>query len=153
MSGQYHSFRIGADVGGTFTDVIIMDEDGNMKTHKVPSSPPDYEQAVLKGISKLLKSKPKIAGDRVKEVTHGTTVATNTVLERKGAKTVLVTTKGFKDVFEIRRLKTPQLFNLFFEKPKTLVERHLRFEISERVTADGEVLQPVTETELFELFF
>ena len=145
------SLRIGADVGGTFTDIIVMDDTGGMWTHKVPSSPPDFERAVMAGIRRLIQSVPEIQESRVTEVVHGTTVATNAVLERRGARTALVTTKGFRDVFEIRRLRVPELFNLFFEKPTTLVERHLRFELTERVSATGEILEPLNEGELAEL--
>jgi N-methylhydantoinase A len=141
--------RISADIGGTFTDIILMDDKGNIYTHKLPSSPPNYEQAVLDGIAEILKIAAQESGSSVREVTHGTTVATNAVLEHKGAITALITTKGFRDVFEIRRLRSPQLFNLFFEKPRTLVKRHLRFEISERISATGEVLTPLCEDELF----
>ena len=143
--------RIGADVGGTFTDIIVMDDRGGMWTHKVPSSPPDFERAVLEGIGRLMISVPEIAETRVTNVVHGTTVATNAVLERRGAKTALITTRGFRDVFEIRRLRVPELFNLFFEKPTTLVPRHLRFELSERVSATGEILESLEESELEDL--
>ena len=81
----------------------------------------------------------------------GTTVATNAVLERRGAKTALVTTKGFRDVLELRRIRAPQMYNLFFEKPGELVERYLRFELSERISADGEVLVELAESELWQL--
>src|SRR4051794_3553668 len=166
-SGQ---LRIGADVGGTFTDVVFMDEAGNVRTHKVLSTPPNFEQAVLNGISTLLEgaggspsdadgprgngaASPTISSGETKAgsitaVCHGTTVATNAVLEHRGAKTALVTTRGFRDVLEIRRVRAPQIYDLFFEKPKVLVERRLRFELTERVTATGEVLAPVAENEL-----
>ena len=145
------ALRIGADVGGTFTDIIVMDDRGGMWTHKVPSSQPDFELAVIAGIRRLIESVPEIADTPVTDVVHGTTVATNAVLERRGAKSALVTTKGFRDVFEIRRLRVPELFNLFFEKPTTLVPRHLRFELSERVSATGEVLAPLEESEMAEV--
>ncbi len=140
--------RIGADVGGTFTDIVLMDGDGAVWTRKVPSTPPNYEQGVLDGIAALLKTVPNAGGERVGEVAHGTTVATNAILERRGARTALVTTEGFRDVFEIRRLRVPQLFNLFFEKPPTLIERFLRFEVAERVAATGEILKPLDEDSL-----
>ena len=87
----------------------------------------------------------------VSEVAHGTTVATNAVLEKRGAKTALITTKGFRDVLELRRIRAPQMYDLFFEKPQTLVERYLRFEITERISASGEVLIPLSEPELWHL--
>jgi len=142
------TLRVGADVGGTFTDVIAIDDSGRVRFHKVPSSPPSYELAVLKGVEDLLRSAEQACAEAVRQVAHGTTVATNAVLEHRGARTALVTTRGFRDVFELRRLRAPQLFNLFFEKPPTLVERFLRFEVSERVASDGEVLQELDLAEL-----
>jgi N-methylhydantoinase A len=147
-AGASDGLRIGADVGGTFTDVIALDSQGGVRIHKVPSSPPDYERAVLKGIEELVGCGNGTGGPSVAEVAHGTTVATNAVLEHRGARTALVTTRGFRDVFELRRLRAPQLFNLFFEKPKTLVERYLRLEVTERVSATGEILKPLEEAEL-----
>jgi len=81
-------------------------------------------------------------------VSHGTTVATNAVLERRGAKTALITTKGFRDVLELRRIRAPQIYDLFFDKPPIIIDRHLRFELTERVTSTGQVLAPVNEKEL-----
>ena len=139
--------RVGADVGGTFTDVVLADAEGNVWTYKVPSTPPDFETAVLKGISQLLGD-TTASGSDVAEVVHGTTVATNAVLEQRGALTALVTTRGFRDVLELRRIRAPQMYDLFFEKPPELVERFLRFEISERLSAQGEVLTPLDPDEL-----
>ena len=165
-----NTMRIGADVGGTFTDVVLIDASGNLWTHKVPSTPPNFEQAVLNAIEHLLRttnatplrrgerqgapSPPPLSGGSettVSEVAHGTTVATNAVLEKRGAKTALITTKGFRDVLELRRIRAPQMYDLFFEKPQTLVERYLRFEITERISASGEVLIPLAESELWHL--
>ena len=162
--------RIGADVGGTFTDVVLIDTGGNIWTHKVPSTPPDFERAVLNAIEHLLRttnatplrrgerqgspSPPSLSGGSgitVSEVAHGTTVATNAVLEKRGAKTALITTKGFRDVLELRRIRAPQMYDLFFEKPEALVERYLRFELTERISASGEVLIPLSESELWHL--
>lgn len=152
------SVRIGADVGGTFTDVVLIDDDGRVWTHKVLSSPPDpsrssgqgFEQAVLDGIAELLRAQ-NISGDAVTQVAHGTTVATNAVLEHRGARTALLTTKGFRDVLELRRIRAPQMYDLFWEKPAPLVERYLRIEVDERVGADGNVLQEIEERELKEI--
>src|SRR3954470_14739662 len=131
--------RIGADIGGTFTDVIFMDDAGSVRTHKVLSSPPDFERAVLDAIATLVR-RDGYAGDSVSAVAHGTTVATNAVLEHRGAKTALLTTRGFRDVLELRRIRAPQMYDLFWEKPQELVERYLRYEVGERMSADGEVL-------------
>ncbi len=147
---NHNPMRIGADVGGTFTDVVLIDANGNIWTHKVPSTPPDFERAVLNAIEHLLRT-TDAAGTTVSEVAHGTTVATNAVLEKRGAKTALITTKGFRDVLELRRIRAPQMYDLFFEKPEALVERYLRFELTERISASGEVLTPLSESELWDL--
>jgi N-methylhydantoinase A len=163
-----HTIRIGADVGGTFTDVIALDDAGGVRTLKVPSTPPDFEQAVLRAIEALEAAQsgavsPESGGTptgahlaapsaaiagRVKAVAHGTTVATNAVLEHRGARTALITTRGFRDVLELRRIRAPQMYNLFWDKPLELVERYLRFEITERMGADGTVVTPLAESEL-----
>ena len=139
--------RVSADVGGTFTDVVLVDGRGSVWTHKVPSTPPDFERAVLEATRHLLE-RSGTAASEVGEVAHGTTVATNAVLERRGARTALVTTGGFRDVLELRRIRAPQIYDLFWDKPPQLVERSLRLELSERVAADGEVLRPLVEDEL-----
>lgn len=150
MSCQNTRMRLGADVGGTFTDVVLVDGEGHVWTHKIPSTPPHFETAVLKAISHLIEE-TNISGSEIFEVTHGTTVATNAILERRGAHTGLITTKGFRDVLELRRIRAPQLYNLFFDKPTELVERHLRFELNERISAKGEELLPVDRSELSDM--
>ena len=142
--------RIGADVGGTFTDVVVLDGRGNLHTQKVPSTPPHFEEAVVRAIGAWLGS-TGISGACVREVAHGTTVATNAVLERRGARTALVTTKGFRDVLELRRIRVPVLYDWFFQKPRELVERNLRFEVDERILANGEVQADLRESELWDL--
>ena len=141
------SYRIGADVGGTFTDVILMDREGNIWTHKIPSTPPNFERSVLDAIGRLLRQSA-VPGGSIRDVSHGTTVATNAVLERRGATTALITTRGFRDVLELRRIRAPQMYDLFFDKPEPIVERFLRFEVTERITAGGDVLAPLDEVEL-----
>lgn len=126
---------IAADVGGTFTDVVVEFEDGTVGSVKLPSTSPDYERAILEAAASL------VGGDApVKRLAHGTTVATNALLEGAGARTALITTKGFRDVLELARLRRPSLFDLRFVKPEPLVPRHLRLEIDERTSARGEVL-------------
>jgi N-methylhydantoinase A len=142
--------RAGADVGGTFTDIVLIESSGAVWRHKTPSTPPDYEFAVLEGIGRLLRQSGGAAANVV-EVSHGTTVATNAVLEHRGARTALITTKGFRDVLELRRIRAPQMYDLFFEKPKELIERYLRFEVAERLSATGDVLTPLDESELREV--
>jgi len=150
MRATEPTFRIGADVGGTFTDVILLSATGALWSHKLPSTPPHFEEAVLQGIDQVLRT-AGIGGTPVTAVAHGTTVATNAVLEQRGARTALITTGGFRDVLELRRIRAPQLYDLFFDKPAPLVERYLRFELSERMAADGAVVRPVTEAELWTL--
>lgn len=149
-NGPQGAVRIGADVGGTFTDVVVLDGRGNLYTQKVPSTPPHFEEAVIQAIGAWLGS-TGISGARVREVAHGTTVATNAVLQRRGARTALVTTKGFRDVLELRRIRVPVLYDWFFQKPRELVERYLRFEVDERVLADGDVQAGLRESELWDL--
>ena len=134
--------RIGVDVGGTFTDVILHERDGRVRVHKLLSTPPTYDRAVVEAISGL--TGPARDGG-VEEVVHGTTVATNAVLQRLGAESALVTTRHFRDVLELRRLRIPHMYDLFWRKPPPLVERRLRFEVSERLAADGTVVQPLDE--------
>src|SRR5262245_19877441 len=146
MTSSNGQLRFAADVGGTFTDVIAEDDQGGLWTHKLPSTPPNFEQAVLDAIHLLLEKAGR-AGSAVSDVAHGTTVATNAVLEHRGARTALVTTRGFRDVLELRRIRAPQMYDLFFERRRRLVERLLRLELGERVSAQGEVLAPVDEQE------
>jgi len=150
MTSSSGPLRFAADVGGTFTDIIAQDDHGGVWTHKLLSTPPNFERAVLDAI-RLLLDKAGRGGEAVSEVAHGTTVATNAVLEHRGARTALVTTKGFRDVLELRRVRAPQMYDLFWDKPKSLVERYLRFEIQERMSAAGEVLLPLDEQELWQL--
>ncbi len=150
MSRAQPPVRIGADVGGTFTDVVLLDSIGKVWTQKVPSTPPDFERAVLRAAECLLRA-AGAAGADVVEVAHGTTVATNAVLEHRGARTALITTRGFRDVLSLRRVRVPQMYNLFYDKPRDLIERHLRFELTERVAADGEIVAPIVEAELDEI--
>ena len=129
--------RVGVDVGGTFTDVILHGADGRVVLRKLLSTPPSYDRAVVDAVGGLAADD---AG-AVAEVVHGTTVATNAVLERRGSLTALVTTAGFRDVLELRRLRIPHMYDLFWRKPPPLVERHLRFELNERVAADGTIVR------------
>jgi N-methylhydantoinase A len=134
--------RVGVDVGGTFTDVILHGADGRVVLRKLLSTPPSYDRAVVEAVSGLAAEAGAVA-----EVVHGTTVATNAVLERRGSLTALVTTAGFRDVLELRRLRIPHMYDLFWRKPPPLVERYLRFELRERVAADGTVVRALDEEE------
>lgn len=135
------SARIGADVGGTFTDVVLRGPDGELSLHKVLSTPPNYDAAVVEAIKHQVASARDGNGQMaISEVVHGTTVATNAVLEHRGSLTALVTTLGFRDVLELRRMRMPQLYDLFWQKPASLVPRYLCLEVKERMAADGTVV-------------
>ncbi len=133
MNSTQKIHRLGIDIGGTFTDIVLMGSDGAVLAQKAPSTPDDYAQGIVAGLAPLVSR-------QIAEVVHGTTVATNTILERKGALTGLITTKGFRDVLEIGRLRYPRLYDLTWEKPPPLVPRRLRREVEERIGADGEVV-------------
>lgn len=142
------SIRIGVDVGGTNTDICAIDEEnGILMVYKLPSSLHDQSDAVVAGIKKIAE-KYRFYGSEVRRFMHGTTVATNAILEGRGAKTALITTGGFRDLLEIGRQKRPDLYDLQADKVKTLVRRDLRFELSERMNYRGEIIRPVEEGEL-----
>ncbi|MCA9935102.1 MAG: hydantoinase/oxoprolinase family protein [Anaerolineales bacterium] len=127
--------RLGVDTGGTFTDFVWLDG-GTFRIHKQLSTPHDPSEAILRGVALL--ELPAAA-----EVIHGSTVATNALLERRGARTALITTKGFGDVLAIGRQNRPDLYALVPQKPEPLVPAKWRFEVDERVTAQGEILRPL----------
>jgi N-methylhydantoinase A len=131
--------RIAADIGGTFTDIAVVLADGRVATRKIPSTPPNFADAVVNGVTGLLAQlgSPREA---VEQILHGCTVATNAILEHKGARTALLTTRGFRDVLELQRVRVPALYEPLFQKPQPLVPRRLRFEVTERLDADGKVV-------------
>ncbi|MDP6829725.1 MAG: hydantoinase/oxoprolinase family protein [Alphaproteobacteria bacterium] len=135
-------FRVGADIGGTFTDLVLLGQDGTLHTKKVSSTVGEYEAAIVDGLSSVFESAGLNAA-QIEEVLHGTTVASNAILEHKGAKTGLITTEGFRDVLEIRTLRMPRLYDLHWEKPPPLAERYLRLGVNERVNNKGEVEIPL----------
>ncbi|MBI3966557.1 MAG: hydantoinase/oxoprolinase family protein [Chloroflexi bacterium] len=139
--------RVGIDVGGTFTDLALVDAASRLWTLKVASTPADPAQAILAGLRQLL-SLAGVEPYQVDYLGHGTTVATNAIIERRGAKTGLVTTAGFKDLLEIRRQKRPHLYDLFEPKPVPLVPGDLRLEIVERTHADGSIERPLDPSEV-----
>ncbi|MBT5193002.1 MAG: hydantoinase/oxoprolinase family protein [Rhodospirillaceae bacterium] len=132
------SFRVGADIGGTFTDLVLLGEDGTLYTKKVPSTVDAYEEAIVDGLSSVFEA-ADLQPAQMTEVLHGTTVASNAILEHKGAKTGLITTEGFRDVLEIRTLRMPRLYDLHWEKPPPLAERYLRLGVNERINNSGGV--------------
>ena len=136
-------YRLGIDVGGTFTDLVLYDDAaGALTIEKVPSVPADPSEGIVRGIERLLAA-AGVEPRAVTYVAHGTTVATNALLERKGAPTALVTTRGFRDLLEIARQKRPALYDFFARKPVPLVPRQRRYEVTERVTSDGCVRTPL----------
>jgi len=140
-------WRAASDIGGTFTDIAHIDGDGVLTTAKVPSSPPDFGKGVVNGIRRLADDQNFSLSDFA-DMAHGCTVATNAILEKKGARTALITTAGFRDVLELRRIRVPRLYEPLYVKPAPLVPRNLRFEVSERLDAQGGVVTPLDETGL-----
>ena len=135
-------FRVGVDIGGTFTDVVFLGGDGAVLARKIASTSSDYSRAVLEGVAQGI-AELSISSEAVSEVSHGFTVATNAIIEQKGARTALITTEGFRDVLELRRYRIPRLYDLYYEKPPSLVLRQLRLEVRERLNYRGEVLRPL----------
>ncbi|MBB5695420.1 hydantoinase/oxoprolinase family protein [Muricoccus pecuniae] len=137
--------RIGFDVGGTFTDFTVHDtRDGGLRHFKVPSTPADPSEAIGTGLRALIGEFGLPAGE-IGFVGHGTTVATNMVIERRGVRTGLITTRGFRDVLEIGRQTRPHLYDYAVAKPPPLIPRALRFEVGGRLDADGRELEPLDE--------
>ncbi len=141
-------WRVGVDSGGTFTDICLVDEStGDVRVWKVPSTPDDPSRAIVQSVVEGLRA----AGDSTSGVSyfgHGTTVATNTLIQHRGAVTGLITTGGFRDLLEIGRQRRPHLYDLQADKPLVLVPRALRFEVAERMRHDGRVETALDETEV-----
>ena len=135
--------HVAIDTGGTFTD-CVWTERGQLRMLKMFSTPADPSQAIVEALEKIGSTAPVI-------LLHGTTVGTNTLLQRKGARVALVTTAGFEDVVEIGRQARPRLYDFFFERVPPLVPRELRFGVNERTAADGQVLESPTAEELARL--
>src|SRR5262244_4057421 len=139
--------RLAADIGGTFTDIAVFDDrSGALTFGKALSTP----QRLVDGISKGVEKAGSDYGSAGLFL-HGSTVAINTILERTGARTALLITEGFRDIYEIGRINRPDAYNLFFRKHVPLIERALRFEVKERVLADGEVERELDEAEIASL--
>jgi len=136
----------GVDVGGTFTDVVLFDAQTQaLRVAKVPSTPADQSEGVRSGLLSVMDGLA-----RLDKLVHGTTVSTNTMLQKTGARVALVTTRGFRDILEIGRTRRmlPSLYDTSFLRPPPLVPRPLRFEVSERRAADGTVLAPLDDQEV-----
>jgi len=140
-------YRLGCDIGGTFTDFVLLnDRTGELKIYKCLTTPKDPSDAVEHGIREMEKGTPGFV-EKMDEVIHGTTLVINSIIERKGARTGLITTKGFRDVLEIGRGIRYAPYDVFAEFPKPLIPRHLRLEVDERVRSDGTVLKPLDPEE------
>ena len=131
-------YRVGVDIGGTFTYIVLLGSDGTIHTKKISSSVGNYAWAIVEGLIEVF-AETGFDGAMIEEIRHGTTVASNAILEHKGARVGLVTTRGFRDILEIRTLRMPRLYDLSWTKPPPLVERYLRQVVDERVDADGKV--------------
>ena len=130
-------YRVGIDIGGTFTDMLLVGDDGNAVIGKTLTTPGDPSLAVEDALRPVLESGAVKTGDRGTLI-HGTTLVTNALIERKGAPTALLTTAGFRDAVEIGREHRYELYDLNLDLPRPLVPRHLRFDVPERMAADGE---------------
>jgi N-methylhydantoinase A len=142
MNSRSKLISVGVDIGGTFTDLLAWLPNGTLRACKVPSTPENFAEGILNGLSILTTDISLTPGDFGNFV-HGTTVATNAILEEKGAKTALITTEGFRDVLELRRIRIPELYNVFLQTPRPMVPRRLRFEVEERCSASGKITTPL----------
>jgi N-methylhydantoinase A len=150
MTSPQYTYVLAADVGGTFTDVVLARSDGHQYRVKTLSTPPDFGNAIISALSDLVRDHG-ITPTRIVRTVHGSTVATNAILESKGAPAALVTTRGFRDVLELGRQRRPSLFNLRWVKPTPLVPRDLRFEIFERTASDGTIQAPVDTNDVLDV--
>ena len=142
------SYRFGFDIGGTFTDFVLINaQTGEMESYKTLTTPHEPSKAVLDGWQTLL-ARADLSGAEVETAIHGTTLITNALIERKGAKTAMITTKGFRDVLEMAKEMRYDIYDLLIVLPEPLVSRPLRLEVDERITAKGEVLTPLNVDDL-----
>src|ERR1700730_5645363 len=141
-------WRIGIDIGGTFTDVALVEEtSGRIGVAKVPTTPADPAEGVLRALETAMR-RHDVAAAEVGLLSHATTIVTNAILEEKGARAALITTRGFRDVLELRRSARADLYDLFQDPPSTLIPRRRRVEMTERVGADGAIVTPLAENEI-----
>jgi N-methylhydantoinase A len=142
------AWRIGVDIGGTFTDVVLVDDEtGSIGVAKAPTTPRDVTQGVIDGIRQGLKQN-RVDPTGVTLLAHATTLVTNALLEKRGVRAGFVTTRGFRDVLELRRSSRADLYDLFQDAPAVLVPRRWRFEVTERIDAQGQVVTPLDEGEI-----
>ena len=141
-------YRLGVDIGGSFTDAVLTNlGTGEFRTVKVSSTPKDPSIGFLRAIERVV-SEAAVNPEEVAQISHATTVGTNAIIQNKIAKSAFITTKGFKDILEIQRQSRHSLYDLFFDKPAPLIPRYLYYEVTERMTAEGEVLKPLNEDEV-----
>jgi N-methylhydantoinase A len=144
LTSKATKYRIGIDIGGAFTDIVVYDEEsGEIRYEKVESTPADFAIGVIDAVKKV-----NIDLSKVGYIFHGQTVVINTVITRSGATVGLITTKGFRDVLEIQRANRRDMYNLLYEKPKPLVPRYLRLEVEERIMYDGKILKNLNKEDL-----
>jgi N-methylhydantoinase A len=145
---EVDSYRLGCDIGGTFTDfVLVNSRTGDIQTNKCLTTPADPSEAVEQGIGDLIRKNPGIESC-IEELIHGTTLVINAIIERKGAKTGLITTKGFKDVLELGREIRYDAYDIFAEYPPPLIPRYLRHEVDERITSDGRIIHKLNPAQV-----
>ena len=142
---------VGVDVGGTFTDIAInFNDEENVIFHKLPSSPDSPEKAIVSGIKDILELH-KISPDNITRLSHGTTVGTNALIQRKCGKVALITSEGFRDLLELARQTRPTVYNMHIDHPEPIVDRSLRFEVKQRRLANGDIHIPLDEKALVSL--
>src|SRR2546426_6402695 len=152
MGNARMAWRIGIDIGGTFTDVALVDDaTGQIGVAKVPTTPGDLTQGVVFALDMAMR-RYQVAPAEVELLSHATTVVTNAILEETGARAALITTRGFRDVLELRRSARADLYDLFQDAPATLIPRRRRFEITERIGADGTTRTPLPANEIDGVF-
>ena len=145
------AFRLGIDSGGTFTDVVLFDDrKKTLHIAKTPSTPANPAIGVINGIKKIV-SQVGIQPGEIASLVHGTTVATNALLEYKGIRTALILTEGFKDILSIGRQDRPKLYDYFEKRPEPFIPRHLRFEVSERTLYTGEIFRALDEKKILSI--
>ena len=143
------ALRIGIDIGGTFTDFVIYDPvSEKIDTFKILSTPSDPAQAVISGLQNYYRSQSIVPGDISLDIVHGSTVATNALLERKGAPTALITTQGFQDILQIGRQNRTSLYDLSIQPSPALVPSNLRLGVDERVDHNGKVIKPLNQLQV-----
>lgn len=138
--------RVATDIGGTFTDLVYVDNEGNVGVGKSHTTPPNFEQGILDVLKKV-----NVDLEEIDTFIHGTTIVINAITERKGVKTGLITTKGFRDVLEIARGNRPDLFNFLYKKPTPFVPRYLRLEMTERLDFEGNVVKGIEKSQITDI--